>query len=215
MEVELGQLRDVPWVEGEDTVRITGNVTVTAQVSVVAGTSTIARVDPDTIVDAVSGEGIVSTKVAYNENANYSQKKLHPPFDPFAFLGGCGGNSGYINISKPYPMGLMVRGRGKAYITLNGTFMHVGEVDGESCVFYVEVYPGVADRKENVRNATYIVPWARLEIESIPENLTVYLNGGHNRYIFYAPMGFYVPVIPHDVHNATAVGFHRRIRFQA
>ncbi|WP_048150430.1 S-layer protein [Palaeococcus ferrophilus] len=198
---------------GNYTVRITGNVTVVAQVSVVAGTSTIVRVDPDTIGDAVSGEGIVSIRATFNESANYSQEKLHPPFDPFAFPGECGGNSGYINISKPYPMGLIVRGKGEVYITLNGTFMHMGDDgDGNPCMFYVEVFPGGDSRMESIRNVTYVVPLARLEIDSTPENLTMYLNGGHNRYIFYTPMGFYVPAIPHDVYNATAVGFYGTIR---
>ncbi|ASJ08012.1 S-layer protein [Thermococcus siculi] len=200
---------------GNYTVRIPGNVTVAAQVSVVAGTSTIVRVDPDTIGDAVSGEGIVSIRVTFNESANYSQEKLHPTFDPFAVpSGGCGGGFPYINISKPYPMGLLVRGREEVYITLNGTFMHLGdESSGRACIEYVEVYPGVSDRMENVINATYTVPLARLEIDSTPENLTIYLNGGHNRYIFYTPMGFYVPAIPHDVYNATAFsGFHGTIR---
>lgn len=197
---------------GNYTVRITGNVTVVAQVSVVAETATIVRVNPSEIAEAVSGEGIVSIRAIFNESANYSREKLNPPFNPFAFPGGCGSNSGYLNISNPYPMGLAVRGRDEVYITLNGTFMHIGDDDGKPCIFYVEVYPGGSERQESVRNATYLVPWARLEITSVPEDLTFYINGGHNRYIFYTPMGLYVPAIPHDVYNATAIGYYGTIR---
>ncbi|WP_258083601.1 PEGA domain-containing protein [Thermococcus thermotolerans] len=197
---------------GNYTVRITGNVTVVARVSVVAEKATIIRVNPAGIAGAVSGEGIVLIRAIFNESANYSREKLNPPFNPFAFPGGCGSNSGYLNISNPYPMGLAVRGRDEVYITLNGTFMHIGDDDGKPCIFYVEVYSGGSERQESVRNATYLVPWARLEITSVPEGLTFYINGGHNRYIFYTPMGLYVPAIPHDVHNATAVGYYGTIR---
>ncbi|CAD5245147.1 PEGA domain-containing protein [Thermococcus camini] len=197
---------------GNYTVRITGNVTVVAQVSVVAETATIIRVNPEEIEDAVSGEGIVSIRAIFNESANYSREKLNPPFDPFAFPGGCGSSFGYLDISNPYPMGLAVRGKDGVYITLNGTFMHIGDDDGKPCIFHVEVYPGGSEHQESVRNATYIVPWARLEITSVPEGLTFYITGGHNRYIFYTPLGLYVPAIPHDVHNATAIGYYGTIR---
>ena len=197
---------------GNYTVKITGNVTVVARVSVVAETATIIRVNPKEIKEAVSGEGIASVRAIFNESANYSREKLNPPFNPFAFPGGCGSNSGYLNVSNPYPMGLAVRGRDEVYITLNGTFMHIGDDDGKPCIFYVEVYPGGSERQESVRNATYLVPWARLEITSVPEGLTFYINGGHNRYVFYTPMGLYVPAIPHDVYNATAAGYYGKIR---
>ena len=199
---------------GNYTVRITGNVTVIVQVSVVAETSTIVRVDPNAVRDAVSGDGIVSIKAIFNESANYSQEKLHPPFDPFAVpSGGCGGASVYINISKPYPMDVEILGRNRVYITLNGTFMHIGDdSDGNPCMFYVGIFPGGGSRLESIRNVTYTVPWARLEINSTPDDLTIYLNGGHNRYIFYTPMDFYVPAIPHDVYNVTAVGYYGTIR---
>nr|WP_240924240.1 PEGA domain-containing protein [Thermococcus sp. 21S7] len=197
---------------GNYTIRIIGNVTVVAQVSVMTETATIIRVNPSEIAEAVSGEGIVSIRAIFNESANYSQEKLNPPFNPFAFPGGCGSNSGYLNVSNPYPMGLAVRGRDEVYITLNGTFMHIGNDDGKPCIFYVEVYPGGSERQESVKNATYLVSWARLEITSVPEGLTFYINGGHNRYVFYTPMGLYVPALPHDVYNATAIGYYGTIR---
>ncbi|WP_175059499.1 PEGA domain-containing protein [Thermococcus sp. 2319x1] len=197
---------------GNYTVKIIGNATVIAGVSVKAEKATIVRVNPEEIAKAVSGDGIVSIWAIFNESANYSREKLNPPFNPFAFPGGCGSNSGYLNISNPYPMGLAVRGRDEVYITLNGTFMHIGDDDGKPCIFYVEVYPGGSERQESVKNATYLVPWARLEITSVPEGLTIYLNGGHNRYIFYTPLSLYVPAIPQDVYNATAVGYYGTIR---
>lgn len=196
---------------GNYTVRITGNVTVLAEISVVAGTATVVHVDPRIINDAVSGNGIVSIRTVLNESANYSRKKLNPPFNPLQEISGCGFGDFYINISKPVPMGLVERGPKEVYLIPNGTFVHLGDSDGRPCIDYVRVSV-VSTHVENVKNATYVVPWARLEVDSVPENLTFYVNGGHNRYIFYTPMGLYVPAIPHEVYNATAVGAVKKIR---
>ncbi|KUH31936.1 S-layer protein [Thermococcus celericrescens] len=196
---------------GNYTVRITGNVTVVAWVSVVAETATIVRVNPSEIAEAVSGVGIVSIRAIFNESANYSREKLNPPFNPLQKITGCGYGSLYINISRPVPMDLVERGPEEVYLIPNGTFIHIGDSDGKPCIEYVEVNVGAA-HAESVRNATYLVPWARLEITSVPNDLTFYINGGHNIYIFYTPMGIYVPAIPHDVYNATAVGYYGTIR---
>ncbi|NJE02442.1 PEGA domain-containing protein [Thermococcus sp. JdF3] len=196
---------------GNYTVRITGNVTVVARVSVKAGEATILRVNPDEIAEAVSGEGIVSIGAIFNESANYSREKLNPPFNPLRQFTGCGFGSFYVNISRPVPMALVERGEEEVYLIPNGTFVHLGDSDGEPCIDYVEAHAG-ATHSERVRNATYLVPWARLEIDSVPQGLTFYINGGYNRYIFYTPMGLYVPAIPRDVYNATAVSYYGTVR---
>ncbi|WP_148883240.1 PEGA domain-containing protein [Thermococcus aciditolerans] len=196
---------------GNYTIRIPGNVTVAARVSVVAETATIIRVNPEEIEEAVSGEGIVSVRAIFNESANYSREKLNPPFNPLQKITGCGFGSLHINISRPVPMALVERGEEEVYLIPNGTFVHLGDSEGKPCIDYVETYGG-SIHAESVRNATYLVPWARLEITSVPKDLTFYINGGHNIYIFYTPMGIYVPAIPHDVYNATAVGYYGTIR---
>ncbi len=197
---------------GRYTVKVTGDVEVVAEVFVSPDNVTILRIDPRTIREAVTGKGITSVRAILNESANYSREKLNPPFDPFFFPGGCGGNFPYINISKPYPMGLLVRGKDEIYLTLNGTFMHLGDDEGTACVFYVDIFPGERNTIVFVRNATYTVPWARLEVSSEPKDLTVYINGGYNRYILYTPVGLYVPAIPQDVYNSTAYGFYGLIQ---
>ncbi|ASJ15047.1 hypothetical protein [Thermococcus radiotolerans] len=197
---------------GRYTVEIRKGVEIVAEVFVTQNNVTVLHIDPGIIKTAVSGDGVVSVKAVLNESANYSREKLNPPFNPFFFPGGCGGGFPYINISKPYPMSLLVRGREEIYLILNGTFMHLGDDEGKACVSYVVVYPGRGEHLETVENATYLVPWARLEVSSKPEGLTVYINGGYSRYILYTPIGLYVPAIPHDVYNATARGFHRVIQ---
>ncbi|NJE29960.1 hypothetical protein E3E38_02700 [Thermococcus sp. 18S1] len=197
---------------GRYTVEVREGVEIVADVFVTQNNVTVLHIDPKTIETAVLGKGVVSVRAVFNESANYSREKLNPPFNPFFFPGGCGGGFPYINISKPYPMSLLVRGREEIYLILNGTFMHLGDDDGKACVSYVGVYPGMGEHLETVWNATYLVPWARLEISSEPEDLTVYINGGYSRYVLYTPIGLYVPAIPHDVYNATARGFYRVIQ---
>ncbi|WP_232462862.1 PEGA domain-containing protein [Thermococcus sp. P6] len=189
---------------GNYTLRIGGNVTVVAKVSMTS--ETVIHVNPGAIEDAVSGDGIVSIRAILNESANYSRERLNPPFNPLQEIPGCGFGDLYINIPKPVPMGLVERGPMDVYLIPNGTFLHLGDSKGQPCIEYVRVN-AISTHMESVSNATYVVPWARLEINSVPGNLTFYVNGGHNRYIFYTPMGLYVPAILRDVHNATAVAF--------